>query len=252
MAQRKLLVISFIMFLIIASGCKNEKDERVEIHIAAASNLVQAFTELGTIYEKDHNVKIVFSFGSSGQLTEQIINGAPFDAFAPASAHFFESILEQGLLSGEQPIFALGRIGVATNKDSNISISSLEDLLLNDIVKIGIANPEHAPYGMAAKEALQQAGIWNPLEKKIVYGRNIADTLTLLETKNVEAAIIALSLKDEKLNFLDIDETMHKPLEHPISKLTTSKYEAETERFIQFLFSEKGKEILVKYGYSTP
>ncbi|RXJ01912.1 molybdate ABC transporter substrate-binding protein [Anaerobacillus alkaliphilus] len=243
------LYVAFCLVVII-SGCATV-EKKPELHIAAASNLVQAFTELGEEYEKETNVKIVFSFGSSGQLTEQILNGAPFDIFAPASPSFYRNFHTEALLD-DQPVFALGRIGVATLREQDFTITKLEDLLDDAIIKVAIANPEHAPYGLAAKQALEQAGIWDDIEEKLVYGRNISDTFTLLETGNVEAAFIALSLKDEKVNFMLIDDHMHEVLEQPISVLSTTKYQEEARQFIEFLFSEEAQIILEKYGYSIP
>lgn len=245
---------SCLLILSVISGCNNPEgnEENIELHIAAASNLVQAFTELGQQFEADYNIKVNFSFGSSGQLTEQILNGAPYDIFAPANSSFFQNLQESALLKDDQPIFAIGRIGIATLKDQNISVSNLEDVLNGDIKKIAIANPEHAPYGLAAKQALEQTGIWEAAEEKIVYGRNISDTLTLLETKNVEAAFIALSLKNEDVNFYLIDEDTHTSLEQPISALKTTKFPEQSDKFIQFLFTDKAQEILEKHGYSIP
>ncbi len=243
-------LLILICLLAISSGC-DVQDEKMELNIAAASNLVQAFTELGELYEADTNIKIVYSFGSSGQLAEQIINGAPYDIFAPASPDFFQQLPTEAL-KGEQPVFALGRIGIATMKNQSIEINGFEDLLDNTIKKIAIANPDHAPYGLAAKQALEEAEVWHELENKLVYGRNISDTLTLLETGNVEAAFIALSLKNENLNFMMIDDHMHKILEQPISVLTETKKTEEARRFVEFLFSEKAQAILMKYGYSIP
>ncbi len=249
------LTIIMILFISISLGCINSASEsKQQLHIAAASNLVQVFTELGEKFEEEHPIELVFSFGSSGQLADQIINGAPYDIFTPASIDFLVQLENEGLLLEENfTKYAFGKIGFSTLKESSLQVETFEDLLNDNIVKIAIANPEHAPYGTAAKQALEQADVWDKVEEKLVYGRNISDTLTLLQTKNVEAAVIALSLKDEEtLTFTPINAQLHEPLNHSISILKRSEKQEASQAFIDFLLSERGQQTLMKYGYDIP
>ncbi len=254
---RILLLIIVLLFINISLGCATNNDvteRKQELHVAAASNLVQVFTELGQQFEEEHPIELVFSFGSSGQLSDQIINGAPYDMFTPANIEFLDQLVNEGLLLEENyTTYAFGTIGFSTLKESDLQVDTFEDLLNDDIVKIAIANPEHAPYGMAAKQALEEAAVWEKVEEKLVYGRNISDTLALLQTKNVEVAMIALSLKDEEtLTFTPINEQLHEPLNHSISILKRSEKQEEAQAFIDFLLSERGQQTLVEYGYSLP
>jgi molybdate transport system substrate-binding protein len=129
----------------------------------------------------------------------------------------------------------------------------MEDLLKDDVKKIAIANPEHAPYGLAAKQALETAGLWDKLESKMVYGKNISETLSFITTGNADAGFIALSLNDEStLNFNLIDGSMHEPLRQSMAIIKNSKEEALGRKFVEYVNSKEGKEIMSKYGFITP
>ena len=249
-----LLLFLALIITIIPIGCTSSQETVVELNIAAASDLILAFNELGNLYEQEHGVKIVFSFGSTGQLAEQIENGAPFDVFASADIQFIDHLHQKNMIIPEsQKLYAIGRIGIASLPDSNLELHRLEDLLQSNIKKVAIANPEHAPYGRAAKQALVSAGIWDQIEGKLVYGRNISDTLTLIETGNAEAGIIALSLANpEKVNFQQIDEKLHQPLEQAIAVIKGTKEQELAQGFIDFIRSPVGKPIMEKYGFIVP
>lgn len=241
------------LFLIL-TGCTNQDNADTEIKIAAASDLTLAFTEVGKLFEEQSGAKITFSFGSTGQLADQIENGAPFDIFAAANIKFVDQLREKNMIIPEtQTTYAFGRIGVATRLDQSVTIETVQDLLKPEVKKIAIANPDHAPYGLAAKQALESAGLWEQLEGKLVYGRNISDTLSFIETGNVEAGIIALSLyNEEEVNFHLIDDNMHLPLEQSIAVISGTKREKLAKDFIAFIKGPIGKPIMESYGFIVP
>lgn len=256
-----------ILLFLFSSGCNvnnstddtkatdEKKHEEVrELTIAAAADLTLAFTEVGKLFEKETNSKIVFSFGSTGQLADQIENGAPFDVFAAANIKFVDNLRDKNLIIPEtQTTYAFGRIGVTTLINSPLKFQSLEDLLNPEVVKIAIANPDHAPYGLAAKQALENAGLWDQVEDKLVYGKNISETLTFVETQNTEVGIVALSLHDkEKYNFHIIDEALHAPLEQSIAVINRTKHEELAKQFIEFIRGPIGKPIMESYGFIVP
>ncbi|TYQ18257.1 UNVERIFIED_CONTAM: molybdate transport system substrate-binding protein [Acetivibrio alkalicellulosi] len=228
--------------------------QKATLTIAAASDLTNAFSEIGEAFEKKHDCIITFSFGSTGMLAEQIANGAPFDVFAAANEIVIYELDTKGHIKSEtKQLYALGRIGIVTLKGSHLEVFTLEDLLNPEIVKISIANPYHAPYGLAAKQALITAGLWERLESKMVYGKNISEALTFITTKNAEAGIIALSLKDDSLmNFNLINESMHEPLRQSMAVINSTKEEELARKFVEFVNSKEGKEIMSKYGFVTP
>jgi molybdate transport system substrate-binding protein len=225
-----------------------------ELTVAAASDLSKAFTEIGAAFEKVENCTVTLTFGSTGTQTEQIANGAPFDLFAAANEANINQLDEQGLVvSDTKQLYALGRIGLATLKGNDIKVEMIEDLMNPDIKVIAIANPEHAPYGLAAKQAIESAGLWDELEPKLVYGKNITDTLSYITSGNADAGFIALSINDEAtLNFSLVDSDMHKPLRQAIAVLKSTKQQELAESFIAYVLSEEGQIIMNKYGFILP
>lgn len=229
----------------------NGAEPQKELTVAAASDLTKAFTEIGAEFEKANDCKVTFSFGSTGTLSEQIVNGAPFDVFASASQSVMDDLDSKGfIVSDTKQLYALGRIGLVTMKNSSIEAKTMEDLLNPEIKKIAIANPDHAPYGLAAKQALTTAGLWETLESKFVYGNNISDTLSLVTTGNADVGFGALSLKDESTqNFTLIDAAMHNPLKQSMAVIKDAKEEALGEKFVEYVNSKEGREIMSRYGF---
>ncbi|WNF37420.1 molybdate ABC transporter substrate-binding protein [Bacillaceae bacterium IKA-2] len=253
----KRILVSFLFFSLIVVGCSNSKSEtveKIELTIAAASDLTHAFSEIGKLFENETSTKVTFSFGSTGQLADQIENGAPFDVFASANKSFIEQLDKKNLLlSDTNTLYALGRIGIATKADSALTIETIDDLLKPEVVKIAIASPDHAPYGLASKQALETAGVWGEIESKLVFGRNISDTLTYIETGNAEVAIIALSLvKEDEVSFTLIDEKMHAPLEQMIAVVERTNHQQQSKEFIEFIRGPIGKPVMESYGFVVP
>jgi ABC-type molybdate transport system substrate-binding protein len=130
--------------------------------IAGAADLRPAFTVLGERFEEATGERVVFSFGSSGQLAQQLIEGAPMDLYASANVSFVEQVLDAGVGDPDtQATYAFGRITIWSLEDAWRGWASLDDLAADEEVRtIAIANPDHAPYGLAARQALEAAGLW--------------------------------------------------------------------------------------------
>jgi molybdate transport system substrate-binding protein len=127
------------------------------------------------------------------------------------------------------------------------------DLLKPEFKKIAIPNPEHAPYGVASKEALEAMGLWEKLKDKMVYAKDMQDCLTLLKSGNVEqAGLISLSVVNEEVNFLLFDDKLHNPLKQPFVVVKSTKHEQEAREFIKYVNGEQGRQIMKKYGFVLP
>src|SRR5882672_3289884 len=173
MAQIEIVKLVALSALILVSACNRHSPvaNNKELTVAAAADLAPAFEELGREFHATHQIKVIFSFGSTGLLAKQIENGAPMDLFAAANTDYIDQLDKEGLIiSGTRANYARGRITLWTPKDSPLHIEKIGDLTNADVKRIAIANPDHAPYGMAAREALQKAGVWETIKPKVIYG----------------------------------------------------------------------------------
>ncbi len=229
------------------------------IRVAAAADLKFALDELGMRYEKQSGSKIAVSYGSSGNFLAQIQNGAPFDVFLSADIEYPRKLEAAGLAEpATLYAYALGRIVIWMPADTRVDLSKLgwKALLDPDIQKIAIGNPEHAPYGRAAVAALRNAGIYEQVRAKLVYGENIAQAAQFVASGSAQAGILALSLaisppmREGKR--WDIPTNMHPPIEQAAVILRNAKDKDGARAFLIFLKSAEARKILESYGFSVP
>lgn len=225
------------------------------IRVAAAADLALAFKEIGAAFEKETGDKTSFSFGSTGLLAKQIQEGAPFDLFAAANISFVDDVVKAGVCDGSQKsLYARGRIVVWTRKGSTVAPpKTLADLADARFAKVAIANPEHAPYGKAAQQALEKVGVWAQVKPKLVFGENVQQTLQFAQSGNVEAAIVALSLAVQSDGaWLPIDVELHQPLDQALVLCGHSPALAEAAKLSAFVGSPAGRAIMRRYGFLLP
>lgn len=244
------------LFLVslLALSCNRPNEKKSEIIVAAAADLTPAFEELGRAFEQTHPQKVIFSFGSSGMLARQIENGAPMDLFAAANSQYIDELERKGLIvPGTRALYGRGRITMWTSKDSPLKIDKIEDLIQPGVKRIAIANPEHAPYGTVALEALQRARIWDKIQPRIVYGENIRQTLQFAQTGNVDVALVALSLSlGTDGRWVLVPQELHSPLDQALGVIKGSNQEQAARAFATFINSPQGREIMRKYGFTQP
>ena len=157
------------------------------------------------------------------------------------------------IVPGTKAIYARGRITLWTTFDSPLKVASVADLARPEIKRVAIANPDHAPYGLAAKQALEGAGVWGAVKSKIVYADNIRQTLQYAETGNVDVAIVALSLSQQsKGRWTLVPEQLHQPIDQGLAVIKSTRNEQAARAFAGFVTGPRGKEILRKYGFAFP
>lgn len=224
------------------------------ITVAAAADLTFPFKEIGSLFERAHGVKITFIFGSTGSLAKQIEHGAPVDVFFAADVRFPDHLKQKGVTIPEsQTLYAQGRIVLAAAKQTGLTLTELRDLLRPEVRRIAIANPSHAPYGKAAREALESVGLWQSLKPKLVYGENIRHTLQFIQTGNAEAGIVALSVANvPEVSYALIDPVLHKPLNQVAAVVKRSRRPELGLAFIQFVNSREGRPIMRRFGFLLP
>jgi molybdate transport system substrate-binding protein len=226
------------------------------IKVAAAADLAFAFKDVGAAFERKTGSKVSFTFGSTGQLAKQISEGAPYDVFAAANVSYVDDVVKAGACDPDTKArYARGRIVIWTKKSSGVAAAAaLTDLTDARFVKIAIANPDHAPYGRAAKQALEAAGVWEAVKPKIVYGENVQQTLQFAQTGNTEAAISALSLATvaEDGAYQLIDESLHKPIDQALVVCHRGTSAEVARDFTAFVNSRDGRAIMTRYGFLLP
>ncbi len=237
-----------------ASGDGARKGE--PLRGAAASDLALAFKEVGAAFEKQSGKRVDFSFGSTGLLAKQIAEGAPFDVFAAANVSFVDDVVREGACLGEtKALYARGRI-VMWSKDPWALPKDIKDLEDPKYAKVAIANPEHAPYGRAAREALTKAGSWAAVEPRAVYGENVQQTLMFARSGNAEVAIVALSLAvTSPGNYTPIDPSLHAPLDQALVVCKGGSKGAKTNEaraFVDYVGSDAGRAIMRRFGFLLP
>lgn len=245
-------VPALLLSTTLLGGCKPAAPVSHEpVRVAAAADLTLAFEELGKIFEARTGQKVSLSFGASGALAKQLSQGAPFDLFAAANSSFVDEAVKSGACDGAtKALYARGHIVVWT-KPGGARVRVLSDLANPEIKRISIANPEHAPYGKAAREALIKAGLWPAVETKIVQAENVRQALQFAETGNVDAAIVALSLvaKDKNGQQLAVDPSLHAPINQTLVVCRHGKNAGGARAFAELVESNEGQQLLQRYGF---
>lgn len=228
--------------------------------IAAASVLKFALEEIAQDYRKDTGQVLRITYGSSGNFSTQIREGAPFDLFLAADEEFVLALAKDGFTRDEGLIYASGRLVMLTPKGGSIApsedLSTLRAALdAGSLKRFAIASPEHAPYGMRAKEALEHEGLWNAIEDHLVYGENVSQATQFAVSGNTEGGIVAyaLALAPEVAALGDyalIPSEWHAPLYQRMALLKDASQEAEA--FYDYLQSEAAQSVLSRFGFSLP
>lgn len=248
---RRLLILVLALVLARAAGAE---PARPVLAVFAAADLQMAFGEIRPLFEKATGARVTLVAGSSGNLAKQIEHGAPADVFFSADESFADALKAAGaVIPQTRALYAQGRIVLAVPKKSPVVVVELKDLLKPEVRRIAIANPAHAPYGRAAKEALERAGLWDTLAPRLVYGENVRHALQFVETGAVEAGIVALSVADVPgVRHAPIDPALYAPLNQVAAVVKRSPHPDLGAAFIQFVNGPEGRPIMKRYGFRLP
>jgi molybdate transport system substrate-binding protein len=226
--------------------------------VAAASDLRPAFERLGEIFTAETGHEVVFDFGSSGQIAQRIIEGAPVDVYASANVDFVDAVLDEGRGDrATKATYAFGRITIWSRADRWRGWNTLEELVADSDVRfLAIANPVHAPYGQAARQAFESSGLWDEVEPRLVFGENISDTQRLADTGDADVAIVALSLAiaaGERGGWTLLDEGLHRPLEQALVVITDHERRvAAAHAFVELVNAPSGRQVMRAFGFVLP
>ena len=242
------------------AGTANDGGTRKVVSVAAAADAKFAFDELAADFEKaEPLIKVQITYGSSGNFYAQLSQRAPFDIFFSADISYPNKLVESGLALPESKFtYGIGRIVLWAPTNSAVDPKSATNALNSAAVrKIAIANPEHAPYGKAAIAAMQSFGVYEAVKEKLVYGENIAQAAQFAQSGAADIGIIALSLAmapamKAKGVYWAIPTDACPQLEQAGVILSWARNLPETKKFKQFVLSDTGKEVLLRYGFSMP
>ncbi len=221
--------------------------------VAAAADLSRAFVEVGDAWSRQGHARPTFTFGSSGLLAAQIAQGAPFDAFASADESYAREAARSGRCDADTlSLYARGRVAIVA-RPGFAPPRSLAELADRRVTRVALANPEHAPYGRAAREALTSAGAWEAVRPRVVYGENVRQALQFAQSGNADVALVALSLAVASgAPYAVVDEAAHAPIDQALVACARGARAAEARAFVRFVASPAGRAILARNGFTPP
>jgi molybdate transport system substrate-binding protein len=229
------------------------------ITVAAAADLMYAMNEIAANFEKAAGCTVRVSMGSSGNFLSQIENGAPFDVFFSADIKYPKKLESKGLaVPGSTYLYAVGKIVLWARNDFRLDISKgLAALRDPSIRKVAIANPQHAPYGRAAEEALRKAGVYDAIKDRLVLGENISQAAQFVESGNADAGILALSLVlspglKEKGHYWRIPENLYTPIQQGVVLVQSSQNPQGAREFLEYIKTPATAALLERYGFVLP
>jgi len=229
------------------------------VTIATAADLIYAMNELIAQFEKASGCKGRLSTGSSGNFSSQIENGAPFDLFFSADVDYPRKLEAEGLaVPGTVFVYGIGKIVLWVRNESRLDVSKGVTALRDPSVrKIAIANPQHAPYGRAAEEALRKSGVYDAVKDRLVLGENISQAAQFVESGNADAGILALSLAvspglKEQGRYSKIPENLYAPIEQGAALLRASPNPQAARAFLEFVKTPDAAAVLERYGFTVP
>lgn len=245
--KRRLLLLAAVAALMLPGPARAG-----EVKVAAAANFTQAAQDIGTLFENKTGHKVVFSFGSTGQLYTQIAKGAPFEVFLAADQTRPQMAGTNGLAVAQTRFtYATGKI-VLYSRDAAL-VQGPSTLKRATFSRIAIANPVTAPYGAAAVAVLKALGVYDALKSKIVQGNSIAQTHQFVESGNAELGFIALSqiAGHDQGSRWPVPENLYPAIAQDAVLLTTGKDNPAARAFLLFLGGAEANRVKAKFGYGT-
>ena len=228
-------------------ACFAQHVRAADLLVAGASDLAPLTSALDQGFDRAAHTRVRFTLASSGSLARQIENGAPFDVFLSADERTVKDLAAAGHLEPDVVNYAKGRLGL-WSKDGRVR--SLEDLKKPGVIHLAIANPDHAPYGIAARKALETQGLWREVQPKVVYGENVRQAMEFAESGNADAVITSWTLLVDRGVLLPAE--WHDPIRQAGGVVKSSGQAAMARQFLKFLTSAEGRKILAAGGLFPP
>jgi len=234
----------------------SESAEKVELTVSAAASLTDALKEIETNYKlKNPSVALHFNFGSSGSLQQQIEQGAPADLFLSAATKNMQALVDKQLIAEDKHTpWLANELVVVVPSDGGAALSGMDELAKPEVKHVAVGIPESVPAGRYAKEALDNAKLWEPLLAKLVQGKDVRQVLQYVETGNADAGFVyktdALTSQKVKIAFT-VDPQTYSPAEYPIGIVKATKHSKEAGDFYEYLQTKEALDVFVKHGFSA-
>jgi molybdate transport system substrate-binding protein len=237
-----------------------------DLTVAAAADLNYALKDLASRFEKKTGDKVTLSFGSSGNLYSQIQSGAPYDLFFSADMEYPQKLAVAGLVEGSSlRAYAIGDLVLYLSNSIGLDRDHLRDvrqeithiLLLPDVKRIAIANPQHAPYGRAAMAALDRLGVKQKVASRLVFGENVSQAAQFVQSGNAQAGLISLSLAisppmTDAGTYRELPADTYPAIQQGVAILSSSRHKRAAQAFIDYISSSEGAAVLEQYGFRVP
>ena len=248
--------LALLALVLLPFGCGGSPDPTTApepLRIAAASDLQTVMPKLIARFQELHRIELSATYGASGQFAQQIKQGAPYDLFLSANRKFVADLANAKIIVPETVRdYAKGSLALVIRDEVPDTVKSLADLMDPSIKKIAVANPETAPYGAAAKQALQTVKLWDVLEPKRVQAETVRQALQFVQTGNAEAGLVGKAIANVPgVRVIPIDEALHEPLWQAVGVVADSKMFDHANAFITFIREGEGKTILRDAGFTV-
>lgn len=260
-----MFLFGLVLTATVLTGCSTasvkeeslDNTEKKEVVVAAAASLKEATTDIESVFEEKHkNIDLVFTYGGSGSLQQQIEQGSPTDVFISAGAKQMDALESKGLLLDSTKMDLLtNKVVLITPKDK-ADLTSFEELNSNKVSQIGFGEPSTVPVGQYTEQVLNSIGILDSVKDsgKVVYAKDVKEVLTWVETGNVDAGVVyeTDAKGSSNVNIVcEAPENSHDPIVYPVAVIKDSKNTEEAKEFINFLNSDESKDIFKSYGFTT-
>ena len=260
----RVLLLGAVTISLLVAGCGGasqppapkaaDAPKPVELNISAAVSMKDALAEIQTNYQKKApHVKLVYNLGASGSLQKQIEQGAPADIFISAAPKQMNELEAKNLvIKATRKNLLENKLVLIAPKDSTLSISKLEDLQNDTVKQISIGETKVVPAGQYAEQALKKLGVWEKIQSKIVFAKDVRTVLTYVDTGNVDAGLVyktdaAVSKKVKIL--ATAPDGSHAPIIYPAAALSGTKNQKAAEEFLAYLAGPEGKSVFEKHGF---
>lgn len=263
--KKVVLLVSIISVILLGCGTENNQDKEVDnarndseqqkLMVSAAASLTDAMDEITEKYEAEHpGIDLEFNFAGSGKLAQQIQQGAPVDVFISANESWMDTLVHGEEIDKSERLDVTGnRLVMITQNDTDIHYESFDEIDGSELDQIAIGNLDSVPAGEYSKEVLDRLEKWDELENQFVYAKDVRQVLTYVESGNADIGFVyesdALSSDNVKI-ITYADPEAHDEIIYPGAILSGSEVQKEGKKFLEYLISEEGQEILEKHGFS--